>query len=90
MELISANFYFVECRDKQDIRITPTVNQDSLHIEVGNGSRDDQGVVVEKMQASQVVVGESDGLMSSSRRRGEVANFFLISPIITPGMSLPI
>ena len=46
MDLISPNLYFVEGRDKQDIRRTPIVNQDSLHVEIGDDSRDDQGIIM--------------------------------------------
>ena len=55
---------------------------------MGGGNRDDQGVVVGEMQAFQVVVGEGDGLMSSSCRRGEVVNFFFTSLTSTSGVSL--
>ena len=87
VELVLPNFYFFKCQDKQDIYRTPVINQDFLHIEVGDGSRDDQSVVVGEMQASQVVIGEADGLMSSSCRRGKVVNFFFSLPTSTLGMS---
>ena len=65
-----------ECRDEQDVRRTPVINQDPLHIKISDGSKDDQGIVVGDMQASQVIIGEGNGLMSSSCRRGYVINFF--------------
>ena len=52
MEFFSPNLYFVEGRDKQDICKTPIVNQDSLYIETSDGSRDDQGIIMGKEQAS--------------------------------------
>ncbi|GFZ04986.1 hypothetical protein Acr_17g0005580 [Actinidia rufa] len=65
MELISSNIHFVKCRGEQDIRRTPVVNQDPLHIEIGDGNRDDQCVVMGEMQASKVIIGESDGLLET-------------------------
>ena len=66
MELISSNLHFVKCRGEQDIRRTSVINQDSLHVKVGDGGRDDQGVIMGEMQASQVVISEGDGLVSYS------------------------
>ena len=37
----------VKCRDEQDIRRALIVDQDPLHIEISDGSRDDQGVMGE-------------------------------------------
>ena len=46
IELVSPNLYFVEGRKKQDIHRTLIVNQDSLHVEIGDDSRDDQGIIM--------------------------------------------
>ena len=46
MELVSPNLHFVEGRDKKDIRRTLIVNQDSLHIEIGDENKDGQGIIM--------------------------------------------
>ena len=47
MELISPNL--VKHQDKQDVRRVSIVDQDPLHIEIGNGGRDDQGIIMGDM-----------------------------------------
>ena len=69
MKLISLNLHLIECRDEQDICRTPVVNQDPLYIEIGDGGGDDQRIIMGEMQASQIVVGEGDGLVNFSQRR---------------------
>ena len=68
MEFISFNLHLVECRYKQDVYRTSVVNQDHLYIEIGDGNRYDYGIIMGKMHASQIVVGEGYWLMSSSCR----------------------
>ena len=41
VEPISPNPHLAKHRDEQDIRITPVINQNPLHIEIGDGGGDD-------------------------------------------------
>lgn len=59
-----AQFYFIECRGEQDVRKTYIINQDFLYIEVGDGGRNEQCIVMGEMKVSQVFIGEGDGLVS--------------------------
>ena len=88
MEPISAYLYFVKCRDEQNIGRAPVVNQDSLNVEIGDSSQDDQCIVMGEMQASQILIVEGYGLVSPDHRRGEVKNFFFGSSTCIPGMPL--
>ena len=87
MELIQPNLYFIECRDEQDIHRISIVDQSSLHVLIGDSSRDDQGIIMWEMQVSQVVVCEGYGLEGIDCWREEIINFFFSSPIRASGMS---
>ena len=66
---VSPNLHLVKCRDEQDLCRTPVVNQYPSHIEIGNGDGDDQRIIMWEMQASQIIVGDGDGLVNFSQRR---------------------
>ena len=73
--------HLVKHRDDQNVSRTPIVNHDPLHVDIGNHDRYDQQIIMGEVQASQILIGESDRLKSFRCRRGVVINLLLYSPI---------
>ncbi|GFY93808.1 hypothetical protein Acr_09g0002540 [Actinidia rufa] len=58
VESISPNLHFVKRRDEQNVNRTPIVDQDSLYIEIGDRSEDNQRIIMGEVQAYQIIIGE--------------------------------
>ena len=89
MEPISPYSHLVKHRDEQDVDRTLVVNQNFLYVEIGNRGRYDQRIIMGEVQASQILIGEGDGLESFRHRHGEIVKLLLYLPISLSCMLFP-